>query len=110
MLHGIIHYVSDADDPRAIVGRLMGAVASGSYLSICHLTADIYPELIEFARALNERNLDAPLVLRDHAQVSSFFDGLELVDPGVVQLSKWRPESEAESAAAAALWGGVARK
>jgi S-adenosyl methyltransferase len=48
-------------------------------------------------------------VLRDHAQVTSFFDGLELVKPGVVQLSKWRPQSELE-AAAAALWGGVARK
>ena len=60
--------------------------------------------------ALNERQLDAPLVLRDHAQVTSFFEGLELLEPGVVQLSKWRPRSEVESAAAAALWGGVARK
>ncbi len=110
LLHGIIHNVSDADQPHAIIDRLTGAVPAGSYLSICHLTADIYPELIEFARALNGRNLDSPLVLRDHAQVTSFFDGLELVDPGVVQLSKWRPESEAEAAAAAALWGGVARK
>jgi hypothetical protein len=66
--------------------------------------------LAEFARALNERQLDAPLVLRDHAQVTSFFGGLELAEPGVVQLSKWRPQSEFESAAAAALWGGVARK
>jgi hypothetical protein len=49
-------------------------------------------------------------MLRDHAQVTSFFDGLELLEPGVVQLSKWRPRSEAESAEAAALWGGVARK
>jgi len=110
LLHGIVHNVSDADEPHAIIGHLTGAVADGSYLSICHLTADIYPELIEFARALNERQIDSPLVLRDHAQVTSFFDGLHLVDPGVVQLSKWRPESEAESAAAAALWGGVARK
>jgi S-adenosyl methyltransferase len=110
LLHGILHNISDADEPREIVARLIEAVADGSYLSICHLTADIYPELIEFARALNERQLDAPLVLRDHAQVTSFFDGLDLVDPGVVQLSKWRPESDAESAAAAALWGGVARK
>jgi hypothetical protein len=110
LLHGILHNVSDADQPHAIVQRLIAAVPPGSYLSICHLTADIYPELIEFARVLNERNLDSPLVLRDHAGVSSFFDGLELADPGVVQLSKWRPESEAESAAAAALWGGVARK
>ncbi|HET7013323.1 MAG TPA: SAM-dependent methyltransferase [Streptosporangiaceae bacterium] len=110
LLHGIIHNISDADNPHAIVGRLMASVPASSYLSICHLTADIYPELIEFARALNERNLDAPLVLRDHGEVSSFFDGLQLVDPGVVQLSKWRPETEAETKAAAALWGGVARK
>jgi hypothetical protein len=82
----------------------------GSYLAICHLTADIYPELSDFARALNERNLDAPMVLRDRAQVTSFFDGLDLIEPGVVQLSKWRPQSDVESAAAAALWGGVARK
>ena len=110
LLHGIVHNVADADEPRAIIERLIAALAPGSYLSICHLTADIYPELIEFARALNERNLDSPLVLRDHVEVSGFFDGLELVEPGVVQLSKWRPESEAESEAAAALWGGVARK
>jgi hypothetical protein len=51
-----------------------------------------------------------PLVLRDHAQVTGFFEGLDLVEPGVVQLSKWRPRSEAEAAAAAALWGGVALK
>ena len=51
-----------------------------------------------------------PLVLRDHAQVTGFFEGLDLVEPGVVQHSKWRPRSGAEAAAAAALWGGVARK
>ena len=72
--------------------------------------ADIYPELADFANALNERQLDAPLVLRDHAQVMSFFDGLDLVEPCVVQLSKWHPQTEVEAAAAAALWGGVARK
>jgi O-methyltransferase involved in polyketide biosynthesis len=110
LLLGILHNISDAEQPHAIIDRLTGVIEPGSYLSICHLTADIYPELTEFARALNERQLDAPLVLRDHAQVTSFFAGLDLVDPGVVQLSKWRPESEAESTAAAALWGGVARK
>jgi hypothetical protein len=66
--------------------------------------------LRQWARALNERQLDVPLVLRDHAQVTGFFEGLELLEPGVVQLSKWRPRAEVESAAAAALWGGVARK
>jgi S-adenosyl methyltransferase len=110
LLLGILHSVGDADDPYGIVSRLVRAVPDGSYLAICHLTADIYPELTEFARALNERAIDNPLILRDHAQVTAFFEGLELVKPGVVQLSKWRPRSETESQAAAALWGGVARK
>jgi hypothetical protein len=110
LLLGILHNVGDGDDPYGIVRKLIEVMPGGSYLAICHLTADIYPELAEFARALNERQLDAPLVLRDRARVTAFFDGLELVEPGVVQLSKWRPRSEIESAAAAALWGGIARK
>lgn len=52
----------------------------------------------------------APMVLRDRVQVTRFFDGLELVPPGLVQLSKWRPDSEAESQAVAGLWAGLARK
>ncbi len=110
LLLGILHNVADAYDPYRLVRALVDAIPAGSYLAICHLTADIYPELTEFAAALNERQLDAPLVLRDRAQVTRFFDGLELVEPGVVQLSKWRPESKFEESAAAALWGGVARK
>src|SRR5262249_36842378 len=110
LLLGILHSIEDQDDPYGIVRKLTGAIAGGSYLAIGHLTADIYQELADFARALNERQLDSMLVLRDRAQVTGFFDGLELVDPGVVQLSKWRPQSETEAAAAAALWGGVARK
>jgi len=110
LLLGILHNVGDQDDPRGIVRQLVQAIPAGSYLAISHLTADIYPEVADFAAALNERQLDAPLVLRDHAQVSGFFEGLDLVEPGVVQISKWRPQTEAESAAAAALWGGAARK
>jgi hypothetical protein len=110
LLLGILHSIGDQDDPYGIVRRLVQAMPGGSYLAVCHLTAGIYPELAEWAQALNERHIDAPLVLRDRAQVTSFFEGLELVEPGVVQLSKWRPRSEAESAEAAALWGGVARK
>src|SRR5690348_11376509 len=110
LLLGILHSVGDRDDPYGLVRRLMQAIPGDSYLAIGHLTADIHPELKEFARALNERSIGTPLVLRDHAQVTGFFEGLDLVEPGVVQLSKWRPRSGAEAAAAAALWGGVARK
>ncbi len=108
LLLGILHNIGDQEDPEGIVQTLTRALPGGSYLAICHLTADIYPELTEFAAALNARQLDAPLVLRDRAQVARFFAGLDLVEPGVVQLSKWRPRSAAEAAAPAALWGGVA--
>src|ERR1700745_1018579 len=110
LLLGILHNVGDEHDPYGIVRTLVQAIPAGSYLAVCHLTAGIYPELADWAKALNERQLDAPLVLRDRAQVTGFFDGLDLVEPGVVQLSKWRPQTELESAAAAALWGGGARK
>jgi hypothetical protein len=110
LLMGILHNVGDQFNPHDIVRTLVNALPGGSYLVINHLTADIYPELTEFAAALNERNLNEAMVLRDHDQVTSFFEGLELVEPGVVQISKWRPQSELEAAAAGALWGGVARK
>jgi hypothetical protein len=110
LLLGILHFLSDDEEVLGATRRLMDALPDGSYLALCHLTADIYLELTELARRVNERQRQAPLVLRDRARVAAFFDGLELVPPGLVQASRWRPDSELEAAAPAALWGGVARK
>ena len=86
------------------------AVPAGSYLAIGHHTADLYPELRAFARRMSELNPAFPATLRDRKQVTDLFAGHDLVPPGVAQISKWRPESGADAQAAAALWGGVARK
>ena len=110
LLLGILHLIEDSSDPGGIVATLAGAVPPGGYLAICHLASDIYPEMAAFARNVNERQAHNPLVLRDRARVASFFDGLDLVEPGVVQISKWRPRDDAEESAPGALWGGVARK
>jgi hypothetical protein len=59
---------------------------------------------------MSELNPDLPATLRSRQQVRDLFAGLDLVKPGVVQISRWRPESDREARAAAALWGGVARK
>jgi hypothetical protein len=110
MLIAILHFIGEADRPYEIVGQLMDAVPPGSYLVLSHLASDIFPEeLAAFARMWNETATEK-VVLRDQAEVAKFFDGLELVEPGVVQISKWRPASELEAAAPAAVWGGVARK
>jgi hypothetical protein len=59
---------------------------------------------------MSELNPAFPSTLRSRQQVMDLFVGLDLVEPGVVQISRWRPESDLERRAAAALWGGVARK
>jgi hypothetical protein len=110
MLLAVLHFVSDSYDPAGLIAALMDAVPSGSYLAIGHHTADIYPELAEFATHLSELNPEFAATLRDREQVTRLFDGLDLVEPGVVQISKWRPDSELTARTSAALWGGVARK
>ena len=87
----------------------MDAAAPGSYLAIGHHTDDLYPEMRAFAARMSELNPGIPATLRGRRQVRDLFAGLDLVEPGVVQISKWRPEPGAD-AQAAALWGGVARK
>jgi hypothetical protein len=65
--------------------------------------------MARMAETLNKMMAEK-VTFRDHSAVARFFDGLELVEPGMVQASKWRPISEAEAASPAALWAGVARK
>jgi hypothetical protein len=110
MLVAVLHLISDDDNPYQIVNTLMDAVPAGSYLAVSHLANDLYPEqMAELARGFNEQAA-AKVVLRDHAEISRFFDGLELVDPGLAQISAWRPRSDLEAAAPAILWAGLARK
>ncbi len=87
----ILQFIRAEEDPYAIVSRLMGAVPPGSYLVISHPASDINPEVMaEMARRLSERqDADNQLTFRSHAQVCRFFDGLDLLEPGVVPLNRW---------------------
>ncbi|MEU8799404.1 SAM-dependent methyltransferase [Spirillospora sp. NPDC048819] len=110
MLVAVLHFISDAADPYRITETLMAAVPPGSYLVVSHTAKDIFPEeMAAFERAMNENSAEK-VTLRDREQVSGFFRGLDLVEPGVVQVPRWRPRSDLEASAPAALWGAVARK
>ena len=110
LLFGVLHFIQDDEGPHQIVDVLMDAMPPGSYLAVAHFAKDLYrDQMARFALVLNE-NLSVGTVPRDRAEVARFLRGLDLVDPGVVQVSKWRPRNEAESGAAAAVWGGVGRK
>jgi len=110
MLIAIMHLIGDADDPYGLVGQLAAALPSGSYLALSQVASDIEPEqMAEAARRYNRLAYEQQRH-RTHAEVSRFFDGLELVVPGVVAVQRWRPASEVESRAKSAMWGGVGRK
>ena len=110
MLMAVLQHLDDEDSPYQIVQTLMDALPPGSYLAISHPAKDIDAEaMAKMADSLNKMMAEK-VTFRDRAAVARFFDGLELVEPGLVQASKWRPTSESEATSPAALWAGVARK
>jgi SAM-dependent methyltransferase len=105
-----LHNLVDADDPAGIVRRYLAALAPGSYVAISHVTGDFAPEqMAQVTAALAERG--SVFIGRTRAQVTEMFNGRELVDPGVVQLSYWRPDNGVPAENADSVWGyaGVAR-
>jgi S-adenosyl methyltransferase len=114
MLVAILLHMTNDEEAYAIVRRLANALAPGSYLVIVHDTADIHGEEIQRAMQFFMDQGGEPLVARSREQITRFFDGLELVEPGVVTTSRWRPESkpfgEADETEEVAQYAGVARK
>jgi len=110
MLLGIVLFVTDDDEAQAIVGRLMDAVPSGSYLALTHGTTVIEPEaMIEHTRHWNEHGTPK-MTMRTPERIAHFFDGLELLTPGVVSCPRWRPDSPEAVPADVDVFGGVGRK
>lgn len=110
VLVAILHYISDQERPREIVSRLLGAVPPGSYLVITHAAADIAPEQMSAVKVRLNELMFQQLNTRTRAEVSRLFDGLELIEPGVVPVQDWRPDSELEAHRTSTMWSGVARK
>jgi hypothetical protein len=111
MLLAILHYIPDLDEAQRIVARLVSAVPPGSHLVISHAASDIDPaEMAEMIRRMNEHLAEGNHVGRPREVVAKFFDGLDLMEPGVVKVTEWRPASAVEAAGPTSLWGGVGRK
>jgi hypothetical protein len=110
LLVGILYFFADEDHPFDIVARLRDALPSGGYLALSHIVSDDSPDAItkaqEIYRSFLRRGGDAR---RTRAQVRTFFDGLDLVDPGLVYVRDWHAD---ESTDPTHTWmvGGVAHK
>jgi hypothetical protein len=118
LLLAILHFVPDSEDPFGTVARYRDALPAGSHLAISHGTRDIperpdlsAEEMAEMGAKVEQlyQLTTASLVTRTRAEVERFFDGLELLDPGVVEIQRWRPDGRT-SLLPGGFYGGVARK
>jgi hypothetical protein len=110
LMASVLHLIPDSDDPYGLVREVLAAVAPGSYLLIVHPASDIRPDA---SRQMESRLNDLVAqrrTYRDHGQVTAFFTGLELVEPGIVGVPRWRPENDADAATPTMAWCGVGRK
>jgi SAM-dependent methyltransferase len=92
----VLHFIADADDPWRIVARLRDALAPGSHLVLGHLTTESKPDLAQAAETVYNRSVSTDIHMRSRAEILRFFDGFELLDPGLVYIPQWRPDSPAE--------------
>jgi hypothetical protein len=110
-LISILHAILDADDPHAIVARIMDAVPSGSYLAISHFGQELLPpEALEALMDSIRRTSLQRYTSRTREEVARFFDGTDLVEPGLVPVEEWRLDPGAEDEGKSLYWCAVGRK
>jgi S-adenosyl methyltransferase len=110
MLLAVLQLLGDGDEPYRVVADLMAAVPSGSYLVLSHPTSDVQQgQVTAMVAGLNDLVAEK-VTTRARDEVARFFAGMELVEPGLVNVSKWRPDGDRHAEEQAALWVCVARK
>jgi O-methyltransferase involved in polyketide biosynthesis len=94
LLVGVLHLISEEEQPAAIITQLMKTLAPGSYLAVNAPASDVHTEeATEGARRLAQAG-STPVTRRSHEEVTAFFDGLDLIEPGVVQTHRWHPDPD----------------
>jgi trans-aconitate methyltransferase len=111
MLLGVLYMIPDSDKPYQVVATLVDALPPGSYLAISHPASDVDADAAAEAARTYDSLLPTTQSNRTRAEVTRFFDGLHLLEPGVVQLNKWRPDpGDQDPGIEISSWGGLAKK
>jgi len=93
LLVAVLHFVPDSAGPGEILATLRDALAPGSYLVICHSCRDANPDLAPSAETAYRSRVAGQLCIRTRAEIAGLFNGFDLVEPGLVWLPEWRPDS-----------------
>ncbi|MEU1283988.1 SAM-dependent methyltransferase [Kitasatospora sp. NPDC005856] len=111
VLAAVLHFLRDEDRPHRALTAVLDALPAGSHLVLSHGTADFIPSEIRDRVTGVYDKATAPLVGRSREEVRAFFDGLDLLDPGVTTVPLWRPDTApGPGADRVSMYGGVARK
>lgn len=116
LLVAVLHFIEDSDDPHAAVAELREALAPGSLIVVTHASYEGIPLTQEEAGGAVGvyKNIRNPLVMRTREEVARFFEGYEMVEPGLVSMPNWRPDTpravEDEDPFAFSGFAGVGRK
>jgi SAM-dependent methyltransferase len=116
LLIAVLHVIPEDEVASRVVTELRDALPSGSYVAICHAVSDLVPETTAKLASLYQDKMSSSAPrrtnLRSKAEVETYFDGLELVEPGVVYLPEWRPEPGDPGPGDTPVWSvaGVGRK
>jgi S-adenosyl methyltransferase len=106
-----LHFIPDADDPAGMIRQMMNRLAAGSYLALSHVVSDdpaVRQQMTEFALTATRGNFGR---IRKRQEVRSFFERLEPVEPGLVNITAWRPDGQEEEQSERWIeFGGVALK
>ncbi|MGW2318535.1 SAM-dependent methyltransferase [Streptomyces sp. NPDC001680] len=108
-LIALLHFVADEDGAHAVLSTLLDALAPGSCLVLSTMTADFERENVERGIAAYAAG-GVTLVARSRDEVAAFFTGLDLLEPGVVSVTDWRPDEAPDGAGPVSLYGAVGRK
>jgi S-adenosyl methyltransferase len=110
MMLGLLHFIPDSDDPYSLAAGYLAAVPSGSYLAVSHASSDIDSDLLSAAARSYNTHSATPITLRSKPEVARFFDGLDLVPPGITSLGHWTPGATETAPARLPTYTALARK
>jgi S-adenosyl methyltransferase len=113
LLVSVLHFIADEEEPRRLVATLRDALAPGSYLALCHGSNAGSRPPKQAAEAVYNRGSSTDVHVRSREEILRFFDGFELVEPELVYMPEWRPDSPAQVPSdPGKFWGlaGVGRK
>lgn len=96
MMVALLHFIGDDSAPRKMIARYRDALAPGSFLCISHATDEGRPDVAGEHADLYKQRTATPLTFRSRAEIGGFFEGFELVEPGLVFMPQWRPVSPSE--------------